>query len=140
MGRGTRYSCCKTCWNETNKSRYRSNKRYYIEKAQRHKRKIRRWLMRLKAERGCSLCKEGHPACLHFHHPNPELKLFEICDAMLSRSRDRIEAEISKCTVLCSNCHSKLHFGLRGGVWPLPPECEGFARSPAEAEEEARLL
>jgi hypothetical protein len=138
--RGIRYTRCKKCWNEQNKIRYETNKRYYVEKAQRSKEKIRRWLMTLKAERGCSSCKESHPACLHFHHLDPELKLFEIGDATLSRSKETIEIEISKCIVLCSNCHSKFHFKQRGGVWPLPPECEGFARSPAEAEEEARLL
>src|SRR6266542_5680670 len=78
--RGIRYSCCKTCWNKTNRSRYQHNKRYYVEKAQRHKEKIRRWLMSVKADTGCSLCDEGHPACLHFHHRDPELKLFEIGD------------------------------------------------------------
>jgi hypothetical protein len=96
--------------------------------------------MTVKAERGCSSCDESHPACLNFHHRDPELKLFEIGGGVVSRSKESIEREISKCIVLCSNCHDKLHFKLRGGVWPLPPECEGFARSSAEAEEEARLL
>src|SRR5262249_4070916 len=138
--RGIRYSYCKTCWNELNKGRYLSNKRYYIDKAQRYKEKFRRWLMELKESMGCSLCPERHPACLLFHHREPNHKDFEIGDAMLVRSKERIDAEIKKCMVLCANCHAKLHFKLRGGVWPLPPECEGFARSPAETEEEVRLL
>ncbi len=138
--RGVKYSRCKKCWNAQNLIRYLTNKQYYIEKAQRNKEKMRRWLMTLKAEKGCSYCKENHPACLHFHHRDPKLKVFEIGGGVLTRSKETIEVEISKCIVLCSNCHAKLHFSLRGGVWPLPPECEGFARSPAEAEEEARLL
>ncbi len=108
-GKGVRYSDCKTCWNAKNKERYRKNKQYYIDKAQTRINAIRQWLVEYKVSIGCP-CGENHPACLHFHHRIPAEKEFEICDAVLTRAKSRIEAEIEKCDVLCANCHAKLHY------------------------------
>lgn len=63
----------------------------------------------------CLRCEETHPACLDFHHRDPKKK-FDSVASMVSRGF-RIKAilkEISKCDVLCSNCHRKEH--LRGRV------------------------
>lgn len=59
----------------------------------------------------CILC--GYNRCtraLHFHHLNPAEKSFEI-----SRCRfgwKKIEEELKKCVLLCSNCHAEVETGL----------------------------
>lgn len=66
----------------------------------------------MKSELGCTYCGEKDHSCLDFHHVNPEDK-----EAGVSRlvgsccSLERIFEEITKCTVLCANCHRKLHRG-----------------------------
>jgi hypothetical protein len=61
----------------------------------------------------CIKCSEDHPACLEFHHRNPSEKDFLISQAVAKCSLKRIQAEIAKCDVLCSNCHRKLHWETR---------------------------
>lgn len=56
----------------------------------------------------CSICGENHPACIEFHHKNPEEK--DYCVSNLSgKSLSFILKEVSKCDILCANCHRKLH-------------------------------
>jgi hypothetical protein len=72
--------------------------------------KLRVWLKNLKQSLSCSKCGENHPACLQFHHKDRTSKSFEISNATRGYSIKRIEEEISKCEVLCANCHAKLHY------------------------------
>ena len=60
---------------------------------------------------GCKYCDECAPCCLDFHHVAG--KDFTI-GAINRRgwAVERLEREIRKCTVVCSNCHRKLHAGL----------------------------
>lgn len=61
-----------------------------------------------KCERcGYSKC----PAALHFHHCNPSGKGFSVGPS-LTMSWKRIQVELDKCELVCSNCHSELHFLL----------------------------
>jgi hypothetical protein len=62
---------------------------------------------------GCLICCEGAHCCLVFHHVDPEEKDLAVSVAMQAQwSEERLLQEISKCVVLCVNCHSKLHAGL----------------------------
>lgn len=71
----------------------------------------RQWIADLKSQSGCVKCNEDDPRCLDFHHVNPADKEFSIAGAVgrSTFNRDKILAEISKCEVLCANCHRKLH-------------------------------
>lgn len=60
------------------------------------------------AKQACSRCPESHPACLDFHHRDPETKSFALSRGH-EHSRAAILAEIAKCDVLCANCHRKEH-------------------------------
>ena len=80
--------------------------------ADRHKR-IRAWITarldRFKVFKGCSHCGyKDNPAALQFHHVDPSKKLQNV--SMIRRSSYSqwkvIKAEIRKCILLCSNCHS----------------------------------
>lgn len=63
-----------------------------------------------KSELKCQVCGENDIVCLDFHHNNPDEKEYNISH-MVSRgySKERIMKEINKCSVLCANCHRKLH-------------------------------
>jgi len=76
----------------------------------RMKERNRDFLRRYRENHPCEECGESHSACLDFHHNDPDLKIKEVT-VMVVRcwSLEKIEAEISKCRVLCRNCHAKLH-------------------------------
>ena len=58
----------------------------------------------------CELCGYNEfKGALDFHHKNPEDKSFAIAK-FDKYSYERIEAEIEKCMVVCSNCHRELHY------------------------------
>lgn len=65
------------------------------------------------AEKGleykCELCGyDNNYSALQFHHLDPSNKDFAISDAK-TRSLESLREEISKCVVLCANCHLEEH-------------------------------
>jgi len=75
-----------------------------------------------KLERGCGVC--GYNRCessLDFHHLDPSIKDSGVAVLVATgKSEDVIKEEMSKCIVLCRNCHSELHAGFN--LFPLPKE------------------
>jgi hypothetical protein len=62
----------------------------------------------LKLVSGCKLCGyHKSPAGLHFHHRTPHAKRYSITYSQIWR-KDFAE-ELSKCEVLCANCHAETH-------------------------------
>lgn len=57
----------------------------------------------------CERCEENDPVCLDFHHLDPNEKDGDIGTLARSWSVDRLQKELDKCIVLCSNCHRKEH-------------------------------
>jgi L-lactate utilization protein LutB len=90
-------------WHQENKQRRR-----LLRKERRNA--TQQWMKEYKTTLKCERCSETHPACLDFHHIGK--KQYQI-SKMLNGSftKDTILEEISKCIVLCSNCHRKEHFG-----------------------------
>jgi len=78
--------------------------------------KIREFLLGVKRSSPCYICGESHVAALDFHHVDSSAKEFTI-SRMASQclSQKKIEAEVAKCKVICSNCHRKLHY--EDGTW-----------------------
>ena len=106
-------SYCKSCNKEHNRDHYLNNKEMYALKRDKWKKeyKIEAYtFLRETAKNGCVKCGEKDYACLHFHHINRETKVASICK-MISNSRSlvTIKEEVTKCDVLCANCHLKLH-------------------------------
>lgn len=61
----------------------------------------------------CQLC--GYSRCsrsLVFHHINPEDKGFDFTSGAYMKSWADIKQELTKCLLLCSNCHGEVHAGL----------------------------
>ncbi len=97
---------CKACRAEY----YQQEKQRALERNRINKEKLRQWIRTQKLSVGCSFC--GYNKCaaaLDYHHPNPD-KEGGVGNAVRNGwSRSRIENEISKCMVLCANCHRELH-------------------------------
>ncbi len=73
------------------------------------------YVERIKTSRGCVKCGENHPACLDLHHLDPATKVMSVAKMVDdSRPYEVIDAEITKCEVLCSNCHKKAHYAVTG--------------------------
>ena len=105
---------CKSCHSDYLKNHYTRKKQYYKDKAKKWKEELRQWLREIKLELKCENCPENHVACLDFHHSDPSAKDGTIsCFLQQGKGKDRILEEIAKCKVLCSNCHRKLHWGIK---------------------------
>lgn len=101
---------CKECRVARYKADKAKNPDYYNRMLRNNRARKRAKLADMKAERGCAVCGERHPACLEFHHRDPTQKVGEV-GKMADRACtwEAIAAEVMKCDVLCSNCHRKQH-------------------------------
>lgn len=104
-----RRSECKPCYNIYMKT-YLSDKDSHKKLVKRSKQEKINFVSKIKMENGCSKC--GYKKCaraLHFHHLNPDDKKFEISwAAFRGVSIAKLENEIKKCVLLCSNCHAEI--------------------------------
>jgi transposase len=87
-------------------------KRCRAERVSQRRRKVKQTLV---AEAGgrCVLC--GYRRCvgaLHFHHVDPETKVFHLSMQGFGRSLTAARAEMAKCVLLCANCHAEVEQGV----------------------------
>lgn len=97
---------------EYNKEWYKNNKERHIAHVKVNNQKHIAWYKGLKRDLKCAKCGENHPACLDFHHLDPEKKELTIASDMRRYSKETLLAEIDKCIILCSNCHRKEHYNI----------------------------
>lgn len=114
---GRRHSVCKTCTAERSKRLYNEDKQSQIERVrinnQRYRQTAREYVLEYLSSHPCSNCGETDPRVLEFHHEGE--KENEVSRLMgRGASLDALIAEISKCIVLCANCHRKLTSDERG--------------------------
>lgn len=97
---------------EYNKQWYQRNRERRLQKRRQYSEELKRWLNIYKSKLRCILCGESHPACIQFHHRNREEKSFGIGGIVRKTyvSIKRLEEELSKCEVLCGNCHAIHHW------------------------------
>lgn len=79
-------------------------KKYQIE--------LREWIAAEVKKDGCCICGEPDPVCLDFHHVVQEEKTDWVYRLISLNSRRKLEVELQKCAVVCSNCHRKIHAGI----------------------------
>ncbi len=106
--------------------------------AERHE--LKRWMIQLGGG-CCRIC--GYSRSIHaltFHHIEPTRKGFHIAGAH-NRSLETLRAELTKCTLLCANCHDEIEAGethlpaslvtdVRRGTAHLPEHCRRGPGSP----------
>lgn len=89
----------------------RRNKEKNYSYSQVYKKELRVWFEGIKQTLKCGTCGENHPACLDFHHKDEKDKYGSVAQ-MVSAGycKEKVLAEIAKCSILCSNCHRKYHY------------------------------
>ena len=88
-------------WYHANKARLKERKQLSGAK---YRAKMRAWVDELKSH-PCTDCGLLWPSfVMEFDHQ--EDKKFNIADKVYSYSRERLEAEIKKCELVCGNCHA----------------------------------
>ena len=102
-------------WLEKNPGYWKTNylnnvdaRRDYARKREADRRK---YISDIKTDSGCIIC--GYNVCskaLEFHHIHGGKE--ESVSQLARSSMDKLNAEIEKCVVLCSNCHRELHDGV----------------------------
>lgn len=106
---------CKDCQAKATKKHYENNKESYLKRAKDNRTSVIEYIQKVKNASTCK-CGEDNSATLVFHHKNKEDKLFEIsAHRKLGRGLKKVKEEIRKCTIMCSNCHLKLHYEERHG-------------------------
>jgi hypothetical protein len=89
---------------------YERNKKDQIAKSKKAREEFNAFLAEVKHNHGCSLCPETNPVCLQFHHKDKKVKKFTVAEGIRRGfSKTRILEEITKCDIIRSNCHFKLH-------------------------------
>ena len=113
-------SYCRSCSNKVQKKYYKDNKQDFIDKARVRKEKLRDRIRKLREENPCVDCGKYYHYCqMDFDHI--ENKSFEISRGVseLGKSWDSLKNEISKCELVCSNCHrlrtfKRMEYSSRG--------------------------
>lgn len=94
---------CKVC-NNKQSSKYRKRHWEQLNLAQSQRRaEIKKWIDKIKKSHVCVVCGNSDYRVLDFHH-KMGIKEFNIADA-LTLSKTKIEAEMTKCELVCANCH-----------------------------------
>lgn len=111
---------CKLHGLTEHKERVRNNRpsnsyqcRVCASEAVRRHRKTKRQKLVQEAGGKCALCGyDKYIGALAFHHTDPTLKEFGISGRGQTYSLERLRQEISKCILLCHNCHSEVEGGI----------------------------
>lgn len=101
---------CKSCFKLYRDQHYKDNKAYYKDKAKNYRKVMIEGLNEFKSTLKCEICGESRVYCLDFHHIDPNQKDGNISNLIRSSNLDKVKEEISKCKVLCANCHRELHY------------------------------
>jgi hypothetical protein len=92
-----------------NKSSYHKNQDYT---AQQRRGLERKWHFVKQMGGKCSTCGyDKNLSALLFHHIDPSTKEYGLdMRYMSNNSMESLEKEVSKCQLLCHNCHAELHY------------------------------
>lgn len=94
------------------KRTYKDRSEYLKQAVTKRRKKLRKMALDLKGGK-CEIC--GYERCgraLNFHHLDPSKKDFSIGTQGYTKSWDTIKNEVSKCALVCANCHMEIHEGL----------------------------
>ena len=110
--KGIRQTYCRECHNAYLKGHYNDTKDYYKKKARvhtkRYQNKARKLIYEFKLGNPCAICGESDPRVLEINHVEPSTKNHNLAEMVKSgHSEKSILDEISKCEVLCANCHRR---------------------------------
>jgi hypothetical protein len=96
---------------EFQRKEYSAHKDRYSERNRARRAERKKWFFdNVLKGLSCSVCGENDPVCLDFHHVDPTTKEGTVSQMVNEfRSKTSILLEVSKCEVVCANCHRKIH-------------------------------
>lgn len=99
-------------WYERQKQNHPEKlKARYEYAAERRRQNKKKWVERF--DGACAHCKQTYPDCVfEFHHVNHNEKEYNPSH-LFHLSSKTIEKELSKCIMLCANCHRIVHEELK---------------------------
>lgn len=105
--KGTRKPRCKSCSAEFHRAHYQANKNAYKASRTALKSKLIDWFRTYKETHPCADCGvQYHYYTMQFDHV-ADNKEFDVSQMLsVTTSRQRIEAEMAKCELVCANCHT----------------------------------
>lgn len=106
---------CKPCKREYDNFRHsqrmRNDPSYKAKKKEKcaaYSYKLQKFIYDYLSSHPCVKCGENDPVVLEFNHIKPSEKTENISSMLQRRtSLDKIKKEISKCEILCANCHKR---------------------------------
>lgn len=112
---GKRHSQCKECRRAADNKYYKEdvNRQEAVKATHRNQVKVLRdFVNSIKKESKCSICGDSRWYVLDFHHLRD--KKFTISQKIKEGcSLQTMKDEISKCILVCANCHREIHFKNR---------------------------
>lgn len=105
-------SRCRRCCCERSKRHYERTKEAYFDRNRRTKPVLRQaaasFVHQFLRQHPCAQCGEDDPVVLEFNHLDPASKSANISEMIGAGSSVRkLQSEITKCEVLCANCHQR---------------------------------
>jgi DNA-directed RNA polymerase subunit M/transcription elongation factor TFIIS len=105
---------CDTCGPKADAARYIADRESINKRTRERAAETTAWMRAIKKESGCVDCGyNAHPSALDFDHIGDD-KHFDI-GSNTSASRERLQAEMDKCEVVCANCHRIRTYKRRKG-------------------------
>lgn len=90
---------------------YRRKNRKEVSQRGRAERLRKKWYAITKLGTICAVCKQTFPVeCYDFHHLDPSEKESMISGYLGGVAIERLDYELSKCVLVCANCHRTIHF------------------------------
>ena len=114
-----KYSCwCKQCFGEYERDKWKndeSRRTASRDKAKLRRIRNRKFLRDYLSDKCCCKCGEDDPVVLGFDHLDREHKKTDVSTLVICGwSIETIKEEISKCRILCANCHLR-HTAMQMG-------------------------
>jgi hypothetical protein len=108
-------SYCRACQKEYDAAWYRVNRERRQAKVRADRHAHTAWLDSLKEGKPCADCGRIYPPYVMEwdHLPGSEKSLVLADTRRAAHSKSRILAELSKCELVCANCHRERTFGNR---------------------------
>lgn len=92
--------------------RYSDRPEYMIMAVARRRRRLKEMAVGLKGG-CCHFCGYNkYIGALDLHHINESEKSFGLSSRGLTRGWEKVKLELTKCVLVCANCHREIHGGL----------------------------
>jgi hypothetical protein len=88
------------------KRHYEINKNHYLERNKRYRKELSAYVSEIKQETPCADCNKNYPSyVMDFDHLDGKDKLGIVSYFCTTGRVGAMKKEISKCEVVCANCH-----------------------------------